>query len=58
MSADIIEQRVESVNHIFSAERIVRAGQDIEAPVLARALEAVSERRVFLSGHRTVVLHN
>ena len=58
LEGPIIEQRVEPVNHLFSAERMVRAGPDIEALVLARALEAVSERRVFLNGHRTVVLHN
>jgi len=37
---------------------MVGAGRDIEALVLARALESISERRVFLNGHRTVVLQN
>jgi hypothetical protein len=37
----ITEQRVEPVNHTFS-ERMVGAGRDIEALVLARALESIS----------------
>jgi formyltetrahydrofolate deformylase len=51
----IIEQRVEPVNHAYSADRMVKIGKDTEALVLARALEVIAERRVFLNGQRTVV---
>jgi formyltetrahydrofolate deformylase len=51
----IIEQAVERVDHRDSAQDLVRIGRDIEARVLARAIDAVGQRRVFLNGNRTVV---
>jgi formyltetrahydrofolate deformylase len=51
----IIEQRVEPVGHSFSAEQMAAAGRDIESLVLARAVEAIAARRVFLNGSKTVV---
>ncbi len=51
----IIEQAVERVDHRASVEDLIRIGRDIEAQVLARAVNALGERRLFLNGNRTVV---
>ena len=51
----IIAQEAISVDHRASAERLVEMGRDIESRVLARAVRAHAEGRVFLSGSRTVV---
>jgi len=51
----IIEQAVERVDHRASVEDMIRIGRDIEAQVLARAVQWVGARRVFLNGHRTIV---
>jgi formyltetrahydrofolate deformylase len=51
----IIEQDVERVDHSWSANKLVEAGQDIEARVLARAVAWHAERRVLVNGAKTVV---
>ncbi len=51
----IIEQAVERVDHRDSVDDLIRIGRDIEAQVLARAVDALGERRVFLNGNRTVM---
>lgn len=51
----IITQDVAAVDHRFSADRMVELGRDVEARVLARAVRAHAEGRVFLNGMRTVV---
>lgn len=51
----IIEQAVERVDHRASVRDMIRIGRDIEAQVLARAVNALGERRVFLNGNRTVI---
>ena len=51
----IIEQEVQRVTHAMSAEDFVVAGRDVEAVVLARAVKWHSERRVLMSGMRTVI---
>ncbi|MDJ0921434.1 MAG: formyltetrahydrofolate deformylase [Henriciella sp.] len=51
----IIAQDVAPVDHRLSAERMVELGRDIEARVLARAVTAHAEGRVFLNGKRTIV---
>jgi formyltetrahydrofolate deformylase len=51
----IIEQGVERVQHAMSAEDFVASGRDVEAVVLARAVKWHAERRILLSGSRTVV---
>jgi formyltetrahydrofolate deformylase len=51
----IIEQDVIRVDHRFSAAELVRAGRDVEAHVLSRAVRWHSESRVLLNNHRTVV---
>jgi formyltetrahydrofolate deformylase len=51
----IIEQGVMRVDHRFSAARLVEAGRDVEAQVLARAVTWHAEHRVLLNGNRTVV---
>jgi formyltetrahydrofolate deformylase len=51
----IIEQAVERVDHRASVEDMIRIGRDIEAQVLARAVQWAAARRVFLNGQRTIV---
>ena len=51
----IISQDVAPVDHRLSPERMAELGKDIEARVLARAVRAHAEGRVFLNGKRTVV---
>lgn len=51
----IIEQAVERVDHRASVDDLIRIGRDIEAQVLARAVQWVGSRRVFLNGNRTIV---
>jgi formyltetrahydrofolate deformylase len=52
----IIEQVVERVDHSYGPERLLATGRDMECLALSRALKLQVERRVFLNGHRTVVL--
>ena len=51
----IIAQDVSPVDHRLSADRMAELGKDIESRVLARAVRAHAEGRVFLNGPRTVV---
>ena len=51
----IIEQDVARISHADSAEDLVAIGRDTESRVLARAVKLHVERRVLLSGSRTVV---
>lgn len=51
----IIEQDVERVTHEDSPKELSRIGRDIERLVLARAVKAHLERRVIISGRKTVV---
>ncbi len=52
----IIEQDVIRIRHSDTAELCVAKGRDVEAQVLARAVQWWTERRVMLNGDRTVVL--
>jgi formyltetrahydrofolate deformylase len=52
----IIEQGLMRVDHSYSPERLVEAGRDVEAQVLARAVSWHAQHRVLLNGNRTVVL--
>ena len=52
----IIEQGLLRVDHSYSPERLVEAGRDVEAQVLARAVTWHAEHRVLLNGNRTVIL--
>ena len=51
----IIEQDVVRVDHRMTPEDLVRAGEECESRVLARAVKWHSESRVLLNGDRTVV---
>ena len=51
----IIEQAVERVVHRASVDDMIRIGRDIEAQVLARAVQWIGARRVFRNGNRTIV---
>ena len=51
----IIEQDVTRVDHSYSADQLVHAGQDVEAQVLSRAVRWHSQTRVLLNEDRTVV---
>jgi len=52
----IIEQDVVRANHAMGPEELVRMGRDVERVVLARAVRAHLERRVFIDGRRTIIL--
>ncbi len=51
----IITQGVQAVDHSHYPEDLVAKGQDIESQTLARAVRYHTEKRVFLTGNRTVV---
>jgi formyltetrahydrofolate deformylase len=51
----IIEQDVQRVDHMLSAEDFTAAGRDIECMVLARAVRWHVQHRVLLNGHKCVV---
>jgi formyltetrahydrofolate deformylase len=51
----IIEQAVDRVDHRASVDDLIRIGRDIEAQVLARAVQWIGARRVFRNGNRTIV---
>ena len=51
----IIEQDIERVSHTMSPTELTQVGSDVESLVLARAVKAHVEHRIFLNGQRTVV---
>lgn len=51
----IITQGVQAVDHSHYPEDLVAKGQDIESQTLAKAVRYHTEKRVFLTGNRTVV---
>ncbi|WP_460273593.1 formyltetrahydrofolate deformylase [Celeribacter sp. ULVN23_4] len=51
----IIEQDIVRVTHAQSAPDYVSLGRDVESQVLARAIHAHVNRRVFMNGDKTVV---
>ncbi|MFG2122779.1 formyltetrahydrofolate deformylase [Streptomyces sp. NPDC048710] len=51
----IIEQDVVRVTHSHAPDELVTLGRDVEAQVLARAVQWHSESRVLVNGHCTVV---
>jgi formyltetrahydrofolate deformylase len=51
----IIEQDVTRVDHTYTADQLVNAGQDVEAQVLSRAVRWHSQTRALLNHDRTVV---
>lgn len=53
----IIEQDVARVRHDHSAGDLVAIGRDIERVVLARAVSAFADRRILLSGSKTIVFN-
>jgi formyltetrahydrofolate deformylase len=52
----IIEQRISRVDHSMTAKELVDEGTTVESATLAAAVKWYSERRLFLNGHKTVVL--
>lgn len=51
----IIEQETVRITHAQSPEDYVSLGRDVEALVLARAIHAHVQHRVFINGNKTVV---
>ena len=51
----IIAQDVVAIGHRDTPDDLVARGRDVERRVLARAVKAHLEDRVFLNGSRTVV---
>ncbi|WPC75574.1 formyltetrahydrofolate deformylase [Vibrio porteresiae] len=54
----IITQGIQPVNHALYPEQLISKGQDIERITLFNAVRYHVEKRVFLSGKRTVVFDN
>jgi formyltetrahydrofolate deformylase len=52
----IIEQDVARVSHEAGPDELVRVGRDVERVVLARAVRAHLERRILVTGRRTILL--
>ena len=52
----IIDQEVARVDHTFGPEQLLATGRNMENYALSRAVKAHSEHRVFVNGHKTVVL--
>lgn len=52
----IIEQETVRISHKMTPEKLQSIGQDIESRVLASALLAYAERRIFLQSGRTIIL--
>jgi len=52
----IIEQEVGRIDHTASADDLADVGRDMESVTLNRAVKWHAERRVFISGRKTVVL--
>jgi formyltetrahydrofolate deformylase len=52
----IIEQDVRRVTHATTIEDLIAEGREVESRVLARAVRWHAERRVFISGRKTIVL--
>jgi formyltetrahydrofolate deformylase len=53
----IIEQRIARVNHAMDAKQLVEEGSNVECQVLAAAVKWWSEKRIFISGTKTVVFN-
>lgn len=51
----IIEQDVRRVSHAHSVSDLISLGREVEASVLARAVEWHAKHRIMLDGHKTVV---
>lgn len=51
----IIEQEVIRVDHRLGPQQLATVGRDAETLALARAVRWHAEKRVLLSGHRTIV---
>ena len=54
----IITQGIQQVDHAHYPEDLVAKGQDIERVTLFNAVRYHVQKRVFLSGSRTVVFSN
>ena len=52
----VIDQEVARVDHTFGPDQLLATGRNMENYALSRAVKAHSEHRVFLNGHKTVVL--
>lgn len=52
----IIVQDTAQITHAHTPDDLVAIGKDIETRVLASAIKSYAERRIFLNGHRTIIL--
>lgn len=51
----IITQQTITIDHTFTVDEMVRAGQEVEKTVLNKAIALVSRDQVFVSGNKTIV---
>lgn len=54
----IIDQDVTRISHRDEVDDLVRKGRDLERQVLSRAVKAHLDRRVLISGNRTIVFED
>jgi len=52
----IISQRVTSINHTHTPEKMQHMGHDLETLALSDALKLYAERRIFIYGNKTIIL--
>ncbi|MEO5650091.1 MAG: formyltetrahydrofolate deformylase [Ginsengibacter sp.] len=51
----IITQRTITIDHTYTIDEIVKAGQEVEKTVLNKAIELVCHDQVFISSNKTIV---
>ena len=51
----ILVQNTKNIDHTYRVQDIKRAGKDIETLTLMRALQLVTENRVFINGNKTII---
>lgn len=51
----IITQQTIAIDHTYTIEEMVRAGQEVEKTVLNKAIALVTRDQVFVSGNKTIV---
>ena len=51
----IIVQDIRHINHTYTIKNMVSAGKEIEKAVLSRAIRLLTEDRVMLNSHKTVI---
>ena len=51
----IITQQTISIDHTYTVDEMVKAGQEVEKAVLNKAISLISSNKVFTNGNKTIV---